>query len=204
MNVPGWLSADVSRETSEDLDRFAQLVLKWTRKINLISGKTLADIETRHIWDSAQLWPLLGPGLRVLDLGSGGGFPGIVLSILSKHQGRGKRVSLVESDIRKCVFLREAVRTIDLPATVTTARIEELQPQNADVVTARALAPLTTLLAWAVPHLTPQGRALFPKGASWKSEVAEARKNWDFDLTAHPSKTDAEAAVLMIKDIRRV
>ena len=194
---------DVSRETFEKLKAFAELVRKWNPKINLVSKDSLNDLWSRHILDSVQIFELVpGPG-KWVDLGSGGGFPGIVISILNQEE-RNFDVVMVESDQRKSAFLRTAIRELDLAAKVKTERIEELECLEADVLSARALADLTKLLGFAELHLKRGGIALFPKGQSWQREDLEARQDWTYDLETVTSKTNPDAAILKIKDIARV
>ncbi|KZY49474.1 16S rRNA (guanine(527)-N(7))-methyltransferase RsmG [Sulfitobacter sp. KE29] len=194
---------DVSRETFEKLEAFGELVRKWNPRINLVSKSSLEDLWTRHILDSVQVFNLAeGSGVWV-DLGSGGGFPGIVVSILNQEE-RHFDVTLVESDQRKCAFLRTAIRELTLEASVKNERIEEVKSLNADVLSARALADLTKLLGFAELHLKPEGTALFPKGQSWQREGEEARLSWMYGLEPVPSQTNPEAAILKIKDIARV
>ena len=194
---------DVSRETFEKLEAFGELVRKWNPRINLVSKSSLDDLWTRHILDSVQVFNLAeGSGVWV-DLGSGGGFPGIVVSILNQEE-RHFDVTLVESDQRKCAFLRTAIRELTLEASVKNERIEEVKSLNADVLSARALADLTKLLGFAELHLKPEGTALFPKGQSWQREGEEARLSWMYGLEPVPSQTNPEAAILKIKDIARV
>lgn len=194
---------DVSRETLEKLKTFAELLRKWNPKINLVSKSSLDDLWPRHILDSVQIFELVpGPG-KWVDLGSGGGFPGIVISILNQEE-RNFDVVMVESDQRKSAFLRTAIRELDLAAKVKTERIEELECLEADVLSARALADLTKLLGFAELHLKRGGIALFPKGQSWQREDLEARQDWNYDLETVTSKTNSDAAILKIKDIARV
>ena len=195
-------SFDVSRETFERLETLVGLLEKWNRKINLVSRSTTPDIWSRHIEDSAQLMRY-APEIcdHWLDLGSGGGLPGLVIAIIGADQGRIKKVTMVESDGRKCAFLTEAARQLVLPVAVINQRIESLSTQNADVVSARALADLPTLLGFCFPHLGKGSKLLFPKGASHLSEIDRARENWRFQLDIHPSMTDPSAAVLEISDV---
>lgn len=195
---------DVSRETLADLEHFAALVEKWTARINLISRATVADVWERHILDSTQLYSLVHTSGHWVDLGSGGGFPGIVVAILARGQGADQRFTLVESDTRKSTFLRTAIRELNLDATVLAQRIEEVPPLNADILSARALADLSTLLGFADRHLAPGGTALFPKGAAHEKELDDARTQWSYSCETIKSSTNPEAAVLKIKDIARV
>ncbi|MFG6517151.1 16S rRNA (guanine(527)-N(7))-methyltransferase RsmG [Sulfitobacter sp. 1A13496] len=194
---------DVSRETLEKLKAFAELVRKWNPKINLVSKSSLDDLWSRHILDSVQIFELATGRGKWIDLGSGGGFPGIVISILNQEE-RNFDVVMVESDQRKSAFLRTAIRELDLSAKVKTERIEELECLEADVLSARALADLTKLLGFAELHLKRGGIALFPKGQSWQREDLEARQDWTYDLETVTSKTNLDAAILKIKEIARV
>lgn len=195
----------VSREIEDALARFAELVLRWTPKINLIArgDATVEGVRTRHIADSLPLVAALGPGAEHwVDLGSGGGFPALVVAIVAQGQGHGARFTLVESDRRKATFLREAARTLALPVTVRAERAEAIPPLAADVLSARALAALPDLCALAHRHLAPGGLALFPKGEGWPEEVARARARWHFALTTTESPTRAGAALLALRDLR--
>jgi 16S rRNA (guanine527-N7)-methyltransferase len=193
---------DVSRETMADLEVFARLAAKWTRKINLISRNTSDDIWDRHIVDSVQLYQY-APTLfqNWVDLGSGGGFPGIVMAILGKTKQPKAQFILIESDQRKAAFLQTAARELSLRVDVIAKRIDDVAPQEADVVSARALAPLSTLLGMASRHLSPDGVALLPKGRQVKQEIAEARKSWCFRLEDRASFTDPQACILAIQRI---
>lgn len=195
---------NVSRETLDKLKAFVALVEKWTVKINLISKASIPHIWNRHIVDSAQLFELAPKQGHWVDIGSGGGFPGVVLAILASENPDPLRFTLVESDQRKCAFLRTASRELDLGVTVRSERIESIEPLKADILTARALADLSDLLGFADRHLLPTGLALFPKGAQWKKEDREARKLWSYDCEPVKSKTSADAAILSIKEIARV
>jgi 16S rRNA (guanine527-N7)-methyltransferase len=200
-SVPG---LDVSRETLAALQQFEQLVRRWTPAINLVSKSTLAGLWSRHILDSAQIFSLCPPSATTwADLGSGGGFPGIVVAILAKQLKPDLRVTLVESDLRKATFLRQAAQALSLPVPVHSARIESLDSLQADVVSARALAPLPDLLAHADRHLAAGGVAIFPKGARFAEELAEARKSWGFEVDMQQSHSDSAAAMLVIRNIHR-
>ena len=194
----------VSRETSEKLGQFAQLVEKWTAKINLISKSSIPNMWERHIQDSLQLYQHAPIGNHWVDLGSGGGFPAIVLGLMSQQDGRSTKFTLVESDQRKCAFLRTAIRELGIDASVINDRIEKIEPLKADVLSARALADLKTLLGFADLHLAENGVAVFPKGSNWKAEEADAREAWHFECDPIPSQTDPSAAVLRIKEISHV
>lgn len=195
---------DVSRETFADLQAFEQLVRRWTPAINLVSKTTLPDLWARHILDSAQVFSLCpSSATSWADLGSGGGFPGIVVAILARELKPDLHVTLVESDLRKATFLRQAAQSLALPVAVRSNRIESLDPLNADVLSARALAPLSDLLAYADRHLAAGGVAIFPKGARYAEELAAAQENWAFDADTQQSHSDADAAILVIRNIHR-
>ncbi|QQA42780.1 16S rRNA (guanine(527)-N(7))-methyltransferase RsmG [Pelagovum pacificum] len=195
----------VSRETFERLEAFRDLVLKWTARINLVSTKSAATLWDRHILDSAQLIQHAPDSFnRWVDLGSGGGFPGIVVATLNLDLAPDAEMILVESDQRKATFLRAAIRELGLNAQVQASRAETLAPMQADVLTARALASLSELLPLASRHLKPDGIAIFPKGRSALDEIRDAQQGWTFQLEQSPSKTDAEAAILKLERIERV
>ncbi len=195
---------DVSRETFERLKDFADLVSKWTKQINLIGARTASDIWDRHIIDSAQIYPLAPKNFsHWADFGSGAGFPGIVIAILSAQNNPDATVSLVESDHRKAVFLRTAARVLELRVQVLAERVENLSPLNADVISARALGTLVMLIKLSHPHLTPGGVAIFPKGRRALEEIAAAEVTWLFDHDATPSMTDPDARILRIERIQR-
>jgi 16S rRNA (guanine527-N7)-methyltransferase len=196
---------DVSRETAERLAEYAALLRAWNPKINLVSKRTLADLETRHFADSAQLLALAPHDATTwADLGSGGGFPGLVVAILAAEARPALRVTLVESDQRKAVFLRTVAQRTGVPATVFAGRIESIPPLGTDVLSARALAPLSALLDHASRHLRDGGTALFPKGANWRAEVDEALERWRFRCENLPSVTSPDGAILRIGEIHRV
>jgi 16S rRNA (guanine527-N7)-methyltransferase len=193
----------VSRETFALLKEFEGLVQRWSPAINLVSKSSLADVWDRHIVESVQVFQLAPLASHWVDLGSGGGFPGLVVAILAREFAPEMRITLVESDLRKATFLRQAAQSLDLQAAIVTTRIAETEPLNAEVLSARALSPLPVLLEYAVRHLKPGGVAVFPKGSRHADEVAAARKAWTFDLEACPSVSEPEAAILMIRNIHR-
>lgn len=187
------------------IDRFIDLTLKWNQSINLVGRSTASQMWERHVIDSAQIFRCASQEHRVwLDLGSGGGFPGIVIAILADEIFPNLRISLVESDKRKAVFLAEAGRQLGLKLTVHAKRIQDLDPQAADVISARALAPLADLCAYAEAHLKTSGVCAFPKGALADEEVENATKNWSFHIDRVASITDSRASVLFLKDLKRV
>ena len=195
---------DVSRETLNKLQHFAGLVEKWTVKINLVSRASVSELWDRHIQDSIQLYAHAPKADHWVDLGSGGGFPAIILALMAAQEGRDTRFTLVESDQRKCVFLRTAIRELNLSASVVNDRIESIEPLSADVLSARALADLSTLMGFASLHMSPSGTALFPKGENWREEHNAAKLKWAYTYEAIPSKTNSSAAILKIKGINHV
>lgn len=205
MIEPAAEGLNVSRETFARLEKYVALIEKWTPKINLISKSSLPDIWTRHILDSLQVYHA-GPAAfgRWLDLGSGGGLPGIVVAIMAEESSDQQNVCMVESDGRKAAFLRAAIRETGVSGTVICERIEELPPQNADVVSARALADLGSLLGYADRHLAKGGMALFSKGMSWEKELAVALNQWSFSYEPLKSETEDGSVILRIGDIARV
>jgi 16S rRNA (guanine527-N7)-methyltransferase len=196
----------VSRETSQRLDRFAELLLAWQKHTNLIGPSTIPILWTRHIADSLQLLDLAKDARTWVDLGSGAGFPGLVIACALADRDRAV-VHLVESNAKKAAFLREAQRVTGAPAIVHAQRINDFASRfsgPADVVTARALAPLATLLAHCAPLLGTTGaRALFPKGQDVDLELREAAKSWSFDAELVPSRTDPKARIVLIRELRR-
>lgn len=184
-----------------DLARYQALLADWNQRLNLVSAASLADFWTRHAFDSAQL-KALAPEARVwVDIGAGAGFPGLVLAILLKGMP-GARVHLVESLAKKCRFLETVAETLDLPATIHNARAESLSLQ-ADVVTARAVAPLERLLGYAQPHLAQGAIGLFPKGRNAEAEIAAARRRWRFDVSVIPSRSDPDGRILRVEHLAR-
>jgi 16S rRNA (guanine527-N7)-methyltransferase len=200
----------VSRETISSwpsvFSSYAALLARWQKSINLVGPKTVAEIWTRHFLDSAQLAPLIPETARTLtDLGAGAGFPGLVLAILRPDLV----VRLVESDARKAAFLAEAARATlgsdqaKARAVIIRARAETLDPVPQDIVTARALAPLSRLLSFAEPCLGEATICLFPKGADTAAELTEAGKDWTMTAIPHPSATDPAATILELRHVRR-
>jgi 16S rRNA (guanine527-N7)-methyltransferase len=190
----------VSRETLALLQVFATLLLRWNRAVNLISRRDEADLWPRHIADSLQLIPLIPPDIRRgIDLGSGAGFPGLVLSIAT-----GIPFDLIEADLRKAAFLREATRITGAPVTVYPVRAEVAVVPPAPLVTARALAPLPDLLNLAARFLAVGGTCIFLKGANAASELTAAAAEWHMQIERVPSQTAPDACILRISDIARV
>jgi 16S rRNA (guanine527-N7)-methyltransferase len=191
---------DVSRETEEKLEAFVAQLETWSPRLNLISRHDLAQVWSRHIVDSLQLVPLIQPGIsHAIDLGSGAGFPGLILAIATSIQ-----VHLVESDQRKAAFLREAARITTAPVTIHAIRIESLQLPRAPLITARALAPLARLLPLVAPLIAENGECLLLKGARAQAELDEAQQHWHMVVDRHESRTSPDATILRIRDLRHV
>lgn len=193
----------VSRETEELFERYVALLQRWQAIKNLVGPSTLPDVWTRHIADSAQLADLLPDAVRWVDLGSGAGFPGLVTAILIRDRP-GAEVVLIESNGRKCAFLREVIRELALPARVVGRRIEDVIDPLAgetQVVTARALAPLADLLGLSRKLLTSGAVGLFPKGQDVGDELTEASKSWRIEASTVVSKTDPKGRILVVESL---
>lgn len=189
----------VSRETFDRLALYVDLLERWNQRINLVGRDTMGDVWRRHILDSAQLFPLIPPRARVLvDLGSGAGLPGLILAILGVPE-----VHLVESDQRKAAFLREALRVTRTQAQLHVQRIEAVTPFPADVVTARALAPLADLLALAEPFLGRSTLCLFLKGKGAEDELTRAEEAWKMRVERVPSASDPSGTILRLESLAR-
>lgn len=196
------MELDVSRETISLLEKFQSLVIEWQPKLNLISPKDLPNLWQRHIIDSIQLathiasdCPASTP--NCLDMGSGAGFPGIILSLL------GYKLTLVEADAKKCVFLREAKRILGIDCQIIHSRLEDVQSNKYDVVTSRALANLTKLFEYSEKFVSRETILVLPKGKSWSEEIKDARANWEFEFKAKPSITSDDAKILVINHLVR-
>ena len=195
----------ISALATERLQIFVGLLAKWNAAINLVSPASLAEVWTRHVADSAQVLDVAPiRRARWLDMGSGAGFPGIVIALITADTPNPVEMTLVESDRRKAAFLSTVSRETGVPMIIQAARIEAVAPQGADTVSARALAPLVKLCSFAERHLAPHGAALFLKGGRYDAEIAEARRTWSFALDIRRSSTDPAGVVLIMKDLRRV
>ncbi|OCX65334.1 16S rRNA (guanine(527)-N(7))-methyltransferase RsmG [Thioclava sp. SK-1] len=199
------LGSNVSRETLERFAHYQSLIIKWNPAINLVSKSTIPDLWSRHFLDSAQMFAEtnLRSGIW-LDIGSGGGFPGLVCAILAAEFSPEFRMHLVESDQRKSIFLSTVARELSLNVEVHATRIEALEPARANVLSARALASLDLLLEFAERHLLEDGTALFSKGETWKNEVVAAKDKWRFECDPIQSYTNEAAAILRISGVSRV
>jgi 16S rRNA (guanine527-N7)-methyltransferase len=196
----------VSRETIDKLLAYEVLLRQWQKTINLVAPSTLDSIWSRHFADSAQLLALASPdALRWVDLGSGAGFPGMVLAILLSERD-GTRYTLIESDTRKAAFLSEVGRRTGAPVDIRPERIEKAATQSklgaVDVITARALAPLPRLLTLAGPAFSAGTTGLFLKGREAEAELDAARERWAFDATLHPSLTDASGRIITVRALQ--
>lgn len=192
---------DVSRETFSDFQSYEALLAKWNRKINLVSPAAAKDFWGRHALDSWQLAPLLPEKFdKLLDLGSGAGFPGIAMAIACKARGQGE-VTMVESAGKKASFLRTVIRELNLPAKVWADRAENMPAQRFDVITARAFAPLPRLLTYAHPFWGQGTTALLLKGQGALEELTLAENSWIYNVTTTASRSDATGIILQINDL---
>jgi 16S rRNA (guanine527-N7)-methyltransferase len=188
----------VSRETLARLKAYADLLTDWNARHNLVAKSTLPDLWHRHLWDSAQLVPLIPQTAQTLaDLGSGAGFPGLVLAALRPDL----KVTLHEATTKKCVFLQAAADRMGLKVEICNARLEDLAPHPFDVITARALAPLPLLLKYAQRFTGPNAVCLFLKGQNIGSELTEASKCWNMNVSQVPSQTDPSAAIVTVREL---
>ncbi|GHC74367.1 16S rRNA (guanine(527)-N(7))-methyltransferase RsmG [Limoniibacter endophyticus] len=193
----------VSRETFARLVKFEELFKHWNRSINLVAPSTVNALWDRHIVDSAQLYPHISGAMKVVDLGTGGGFPGLILSILSA-QNSDREFYFIESNRKKASFLTLSASALGVNAVVFPHRIEDTYEKipRVDMVTARALAPLDVLLELSSPWLKAGASALFLKGREYRSEIEKSRQNWRFDLIQHQSVTNEESVALLLSNVR--
>lgn len=201
------LGMNVSRETLERFDRFASLFHKWARSINLVAPSTKDQLWERHIADSAQIFKIAPGPKHWIDLGSGGGFPGVITAILLAEQGAGW-VDMVESNHKKASFLRMAIAETGARGAVHAIRIEEAQTKlpDCDAISARALAELDHLLSLVDPWASrnPLLRCYFHKGRDYRQEIDKARGRWGFDLIVHQSAIEPDSVILELANIRRL
>ena len=196
------IRTNVSDETLAKYKAWYDLLTRWNSRINLVGSSTLNNFWLRHALDSHQLYACLPAETKtIIDMGAGAGFPGIALAILLQ-ENQDASVTLVESNGKKCNFLRTVIRELGLPANVLQQRIEEVTPNKYDVVTARAFAPLPKLLTYAHPFWGEATRGVFPKGESWDADVKAAEVDWDFELRIKPSITDEQAQIILIEDLQ--
>jgi 16S rRNA (guanine527-N7)-methyltransferase len=199
-----YVAGNVPRETVARIEQFDSLLRRWSTALNLVSAATLAELWARHVADSVQLWVSRPAGSRLwADIGTGGGFPGMVVAICAADDRAGPDVVMVESDRRKAAFLNTAARVVGIRARVVPARAEAVAPLGADVVSARAVAPLLRLFPMVHRHLAHDGVALLPKGRGWAGEWGEAQADWAADLSVLPSVTDPDSAILACRSLAR-
>ncbi|MDH5748015.1 MAG: 16S rRNA (guanine(527)-N(7))-methyltransferase RsmG [Rhodospirillales bacterium] len=192
----------VSGQVLARLETYGELLEKWQKTVNLVGGATLPDLWRRHMLDSAQLFPLLPKGAKnVVDLGSGAGFPGLVLAIMAQDSPSGLTVHLIESDQRKCAFLAEVNRVTGAGAKIHRERIESFSGPKADAITARACAPLEKLLTYTSMILNAKGTALFLKGQKAEEELTRAGKKWSISTERIPSRSDPSGTILRLQRI---
>lgn len=195
----------VSRETMRDLNAYVKLTKKWTKKINLIGKSTVQHIWSRHIADSLQIVQHAGKNpTSWVDIGSGAGFPGLVAAIALKDAIPKCHFTLIDSDLRKCLFLKTVIRELNLNVDVKSERIQNIGHFTNDIVSARALAPLSDLLTMSEPLLAKHGTCLFLKGSDVDSELTAASQSWNMNLERIPSVTDPNGVILKIGDLARV
>jgi 16S rRNA (guanine527-N7)-methyltransferase len=192
---------DVSRETLEQFDAYAALLTDWQTRMNLVGPSTLPSIWERHFTDSAQILAVAGNGKSWLDMGAGAGFPGLVVALLDPEA----TLTLVESIAKKCRFLDEVVRTLDLQdrVTIENRRVETLPRAKFDIITARALAALDQLFDWGLPYAGSGTRWVLPKGARVDTELSIASERFAFDYSLVPSRTDAAARIVVASGVKR-
>ena len=191
-------ATNVSRETLAKLKAYADLLIEWNARHNLVAKSTLPDLWQRHMLDSAQLAPLIPADAKtVADLGSGAGFPGLVLAILRPDLA----ITLHEATTKKCAFLSTVAERVGVTVAVENARMEDQPPRAFDVVTARACAPLPQLLAYAYPFISANSVCLFLKGQNVGSELTEAHKYWNMKASQSPSQTDPAAAIVTVREL---
>jgi 16S rRNA (guanine527-N7)-methyltransferase len=196
--------SNVSRETLECYQAWYNILTHWNKKINLVSAATISDFWLRHAMDSHQLFALAPKATTAwLDLGSGAGFPGLAMAILMRDKVDAC-VTLVESNGKKCNFLRTVIRELKLPAEAVQVRVEALPAKSYGVISARAFAPLPKLLGHCVPFWDVDTVGIFPKGVGWKHEVEDAQSMWDFAYEAEQSSTDTEAKIIVARNLKKI
>ncbi|KCZ51130.1 16S rRNA (guanine(527)-N(7))-methyltransferase RsmG [Hyphomonas pacifica] len=190
---------DVSRETLERLDTIILTLDDWRKRSNLIGPREWPQIWTRHVGDSFQILDSVSNETRVVDFGSGAGFPGLIMSAARPAS----HVTMMESVGKKCAFLRAAIDAAGLNAAVYQGRIETAPASEADIVTARAFAPLPKLLDYAAPWMENGAKGVFLKGERWKEELTDAQQRWSFAYEAIPSRTGGSGVILIVRELKR-
>ena len=189
----------VSRETLEQFKTYERLILEWQKALNLVSRASLSELWMRHFFDSAQLWSLIPPHGRIVDIGSGAGFPGLVLSIMGRRS-----ITLVESDERKAAFLFEAARELGADAEIVCRRIESWSPsESPSCIMARAVADLSKLLALTDRLIEDHTICVFPKGRTVAAELTEAQKTWKMNSALYPSLSDPTGSIVRLTEVQR-
>jgi 16S rRNA (guanine527-N7)-methyltransferase len=197
------VQAPIHPDSLDDYRTWDILLRKWNARINLVAPKSLPSFWQRHALDSAQVLPLIPETARtIVDFGSGAGFPGLAVAIEAKHKGLDQTIHLIESAGKKASFLKSVSRETKIPTLIHRDRIEALPTLNADIVTARAFAPLHRLLPLAWHHLSPQGQIILLKGEAVDAEITEARRAWTFDAQQTPSLSDETGCVLKITGLK--
>ena len=196
------IDAGVSRETLPLLEGYVRLLDDWRQRMNLIGPREMDTIWERHVLDSAQMARLTTAECRIVDIGSGAGFPGLVLACEAKT--RGGDVTMVETTGKKCAFLQAVISELGLPGKVVQSRIENATAERVDFITARALAPLPKLLGYANPWMAKGATALFFKGERWQEELTDASDYWTLKYEAIPSRTSERGVILKIEEAHRV
>lgn len=195
--------ADVSPERLADYQYWVNLLIKWNQRINLVSPSAMSDVWFRHVLDSHQIWSHVPKiAMTLVDFGSGAGFPGLSLGIEAKWAKNGQSVHLIESVGKKANFLKTVSRETSLPCTIWANRIEAVDSLKADIITARAFAPLSRLLPLAAPHLNPRGHLILLKGQDVEREINAVSPDWSFDIETHPSRTDEQGIILILKNLK--
>ncbi len=193
---------DVSRETLEKLKLYADALVKWQKAKNLVANSTLDDRWRRHLLDSAQLFPLIrqchpNTDLTLLDIGSGAGYPGLVLSVM----GLG-HATMVEANGRKCSFMSHVARETSAPSTIVNQRIESVAPQHFDIVTSRACAKIEQILNWSTPFVGPTTEIWLLKGATAEEELTQASALWKMAIERFDSRTSQDGVIIKLSDIK--
>jgi 16S rRNA (guanine527-N7)-methyltransferase len=196
---------NVSRETFDSLSGFVNILTEWQNKMNLVSPKSLEQVWTRHIADSLGIYQYLnGDTNLVYDIGSGAGFPAVVLALKSMHEGRSTQFELIESITKKTVYLNAVKDTLKLKnVEIINARAENLKLPPADIITARAVAALDKLLGLAYPLTSKKTLLLLPKGKTYQEEIIEAKKHWNFSLEISQNMVEPEGVILQISNLRK-
>ncbi|MAK59688.1 MAG: 16S rRNA (guanine(527)-N(7))-methyltransferase RsmG [Ponticaulis sp.] len=195
------LRMDVSRETFERLTRYHDLLLKWSKTHNLIGPRERDEVWRRHILDSLSVWPHVASGSVIMDIGSGAGLPGLVLACQSDAD---KEFVLVESNAKRCAFLRLVARELDLPVTVENDRVENVSRETLSHITARAVADLSTLIRLSEKWLENSTIGVFLKGRNWKYELTESQRYWIFNMEIVEPESDSDGVILKVSEVRRV